>query len=191
MGFFRSNEQFTERRNKKRGDPFNRSFTSVLNLFGRPILLGCKEMAWWLSESEGVSEAEARVITATLEIEILFYVISLFGRWVICFYSLQTNEPEEDTQIADGTSNRASSLHFVFISRFTASTTWQFADYPYTTGTQKAAKISNKNSQGITKRLSFHYLLTNSCHRISTNGKAPPHSHINLQHPTISQYTVR
>ena len=69
MGFFRSNEQFTERRNKRRGDPFNTSFHSVLNLFGRPILIGCKEMARWLSQSEGVSEGEARVITATLEIE--------------------------------------------------------------------------------------------------------------------------
>ena len=69
MGFFRSNEQFTERRNKKRGDPFNRSFNSVINLFGRLTLIGCEEMAWLLSESEGVSEAESRVITATLEIE--------------------------------------------------------------------------------------------------------------------------
>ena len=28
-------------------------------------------------------------------------------------------------------------------------------------------------------------LFTNSCDHISTNGKAPLHSHINLQHPTI------
>jgi len=67
--FFRSNEQFIERRNKTRGDPFNRGFNSVLNLFGRPILIGCEEMAWWWTEVEGLSEAEARVITATLEIE--------------------------------------------------------------------------------------------------------------------------
>ena len=52
-----------------RGDPFNRGFNSVLNLFGRPILIGCEEMAWWWTEAEGLSEAEARVITATLEIE--------------------------------------------------------------------------------------------------------------------------
>ena len=71
---------FTERRNKKRRDPFNRSFNSVINLFGRLTLIGWKEMAWWLSESEGVSEAESRVITATLEIEKSLYVISLFGR---------------------------------------------------------------------------------------------------------------
>ena len=69
MGFFISIEQFIERRNKGRGDVFNRSFNSVINLFGRLILIGCKEIAWWLSESEGVSEAEVRVITATLEIE--------------------------------------------------------------------------------------------------------------------------
>ncbi|XP_044171347.1 uncharacterized protein LOC114952154 [Acropora millepora] len=35
----------------------------------------------------------------------------------------QTMEPEEDTQIAGSTSNRASSLHFIFISRCTVSTT--------------------------------------------------------------------
>ena len=53
----------------------------IINLFGRLILIGCKEIASWLSESEGVSEAVARVITATLEIEkSYFYVISLFGR---------------------------------------------------------------------------------------------------------------
>ena len=69
MGFFISKEQFTERRNKNRGDPFDRSFNSVIYLFSRLILIECKEIASWLSESEGVSEAEARVITATLEIE--------------------------------------------------------------------------------------------------------------------------
>ena len=69
MEFFRSNEQFIERRNKTRGDPFNRGFNSVLILIGRPILIGCEEMTWWLTEAEGLSEAEARVITATLEIE--------------------------------------------------------------------------------------------------------------------------
>ena len=55
----------------KRGeDPFNTSFNSVpINLFGRLFLIGWKEMAWWLSESEGVLEAEARMITATREIE--------------------------------------------------------------------------------------------------------------------------
>ena len=49
----------------KRGkDPFNTSFNSVpINLFGRLLLIG------WLSESEGVLEAEARMITATREIE--------------------------------------------------------------------------------------------------------------------------
>ena len=69
MGFLISNEQFTERRNKKRRDPFHRSFNSVIYLFSRLILIGYKEIASWLSESEGVSDAEARVITATLEIE--------------------------------------------------------------------------------------------------------------------------
>ena len=101
------------------------------------------------------------------------YVISLFGRWIICFYSLQTNEPEEDTQIADGTSNRASSLHFIFISRCTVGTALQFAGYPYTKGTQKAAKISNKNSSfnwvhslhtGSMNASHSTNLFKNSCH---------------------------
>ena len=65
MEFFRSNEQFIERRNKGRGDPFN----SVIYLFSCLILIGCKEMARWLSEAEEVSGAEARVITAILVIK--------------------------------------------------------------------------------------------------------------------------
>ena len=69
MGFLRSNEQFTERRNKRRDNPFDRSFNSVIYLFSCFILTGCREMARWLSEAEGVSEAGARVITATREIE--------------------------------------------------------------------------------------------------------------------------
>ena len=32
-------------------------------------MIGCKEVARWLSEAEGVLEAEARVMTASLEIE--------------------------------------------------------------------------------------------------------------------------
>ena len=54
---------------RARRDPFNRSFNSVIYLFSRLILIEYKEIASWLSESEGVSEAEARVITASLEIE--------------------------------------------------------------------------------------------------------------------------
>ena len=33
-------------------------------------------------------------------------------------------------------------------------------------------------------------LLTNSCDHISTKGKVPPHSHINLQHPTIPLFDL-
>ena len=36
---------------------------------------------------------------------------------------------------------------------------------------------------GINKRLSSINLFTNSCHHISTNGKAPPYPHNNQQHP--------
>ena len=57
------------KKTKKEGDPFNRSFNSVISLFSCLVLFGCKEMARWLSEAEGVSKAEARVMTTTLEIE--------------------------------------------------------------------------------------------------------------------------
>ena len=62
--------------------------------------------------------------------------------------------------------------------------------YPYSAGTQKAAKISNKNSSsnwehslhtGLMNASHSTNLFTNSCDRIS---KAPPHSHINLQRRT-------
>ena len=78
-------------------------------------------------------------------------------------------------------------------------TTWQFAAYPNTTQTQKAVKISNKNSSfnwvhSIHKELTnaslSTNLFTNSCHHISTNGKAPLHSHINQQHPTIPLFAL-
>jgi len=87
----------------------------------------------------------------------------------------------------------------VSIFIFTPTTSLHFAGYPYTTETQKAAKVSNKNS-------SFNWLLsiltelmnashstnifTNSCHQISTNGKIPPHSHMDLQHPTIPLFAL-
>ena len=69
MGFFTFNEQFTERRNERTGDPFNRSFNSVIYLVSGLFLIGCKEVARCLSEVEGVSEAETKVIAAILEIE--------------------------------------------------------------------------------------------------------------------------
>ena len=69
MGFLRSNEQFTERRNKRRRDPIIEPLNSVIYLVSCLILIVCKEMARWLSEVEGVSEAEGKVITAILEIE--------------------------------------------------------------------------------------------------------------------------
>ena len=74
----------------------------------------------------------------------------------------------------------------------TPTTTWLFEGYPYTTGIQKALKISNKNlSTGYTSYASLSTnLFTNSFDHISTNGKAPLHSHINLQHPTIPLFAV-
>ena len=38
-------------------------------LFSCLILIGCKEVARWLSEAEGVSGIEAKLITATLEVK--------------------------------------------------------------------------------------------------------------------------
>jgi len=64
--------------------------------------------------------------------------------------------------------------------------------YSYTRGTQKAAKISNKNSffnwvhSLHTELMNTSHstnLFTNSCDHISTNGKAPLHSHINHNNP--------
>ena len=37
---------------------------------------------------------------------------------------------------------------------------------------------------------SMYAHVTNSCHHISTNSKAPPHSRINLQHPSIFLFTL-
>ena len=89
---------------------------------------------------------------------------------------------------------RPNQLRAILIFLITPATALQFAGYPCTTGTQKPQKISNKNSSFnwvhsiIMRSMNAPhstYLFTNSCHHISTNGKAPPHSHINLQHPTI------
>ena len=64
--------------------------------------------------------------------------------------------------------------------------------YPYTTGTQKAAKLSNKNSffnwvhSLHTELMNASHstnLFTNSCNHISTNGNALLHSHINHNNP--------
>ena len=72
------------------------------------------------------------------------------------------------------------------------TTTWLSAGYPYTRGTQEAAKISNKNSffnwvhsLHTELRNASHStnLFTNSCDHISTNGKAPLHSHIHHNNP--------
>ena len=83
----------------------------------------------------------------------------------------------------------------------TPTTTWQFADYLYATGTQNAAKISDKNSSlnwvhsihtGSRNASHSTNLFTNSCHRISSNinGQAPPHSPINQQHSTIPPFAL-
>ena len=55
-------------RNKRRGDAFERRLNPA-QLFSCVIMIGCKEVARWLSEAQGVSEVEARLMTATLEIE--------------------------------------------------------------------------------------------------------------------------
>ena len=58
-----------EKEGKGRGNLFNISFNSVIYLFSCLVLIGCKEVTRWLSEAEGVSGAEAKVITAILEIK--------------------------------------------------------------------------------------------------------------------------
>ena len=82
---------------------------------------------------------------------------------------------------------RPNQLRAILIFLITPNTTWIFAGYPYTTGTQKASKISNKNSPFNwvhslhTELMNASHstnLFTNSCDHISTNGKAPLHSHL-------------
>jgi len=85
-------------------------------------------------------------------------------------------------------------LRAILIFQITPTKTWQFAGYPYTTGTQKAAKVSNKNSSFnwansiLTGSMNASHSTnppTNSWHHTPTNSQAPPHSHTNPQHPTI------
>ena len=89
----------------------------------------------------------------------------------------------------------------ILIFPITPTTTWLFAGYPYTTGTQKAAKISNKNSffnwpwaHSLHRELmnASHSTnsFTNSCDHISTNAKAPLNSHINHNTPQFL-YSLR
>ena len=87
----------------------------------------------------------------------------------------------------------------ILIFLITPTSTWLFAGYPYPSGTKKAAKISNKNS-AFNWEHSLHTELmnashstnvfTNSCDQISTNGKAPIHSYINLRHSTIPLFAL-
>lgn len=76
----------------------------------------------------------------------------------------------------------------------TPTTTSQFPGFLYTTGTQKGAKISNKNLligcalSAPDQRTPLIRLISSQshavpCHHIATDGKAPPYPHINQQHP--------
>ena len=77
----------------------------------------------------------------------------------------------------------------ILIFLITPTTTWQFAGFPYTTETQKAAKISNKSAYFnwvhyiLTKSMNATHLFKNSCHYVSTNGYAPPHCQITYNTP--------
>ena len=85
----------------------------------------------------------------------------------------------------------ASSIYLI-----TPTRTWLFAGYVYTTETQKAAKISSKNSS-LNGVHSLHTELKNASHstiiysQISISGKAPLHFHTaNLLHPTIPLFAL-
>ena len=68
----------------------------------------------------------------------------------------------------------ANKMRTILIFLITRTTTWLFASYPYTTGTQKAAKISKKNS-------SFNWV-----HSLHTELMNAPHPLIYLKiHVTI------
>ena len=84
-------------------------------------------------------------------------------------------------------------------SRHSNTPTTTVCALSYTTGTQKAAKISNKNSSfnlvhslhtGLVSASHSTNLFTNSCQHISTNGKTPSHPHINQQHSTIPLFAL-
>ena len=86
----------------------------------------------------------------------------------------------------------------ILIFPITPTTTWLFAGYPYTTETQKAAKVSNKTSffnwvhSPHTELMNASHStksFTNSCDRISTNSKILLHSH-KPQHPTIPLFSL-
>ena len=90
------------------------------------------------------------------------------------------------------TQMRPNQSRAISIFLITPTPTWLFAGYPYTTGTQKAAKPSNKNSffnsvhSLHTELMNASHspnLFANSCDHISTNGKAPLHSHIKHNTP--------
>ena len=91
---------------------------------------------------------------------------------------------------------RQNQLRAILIFLLTPTTTWQFAAYPYTTGTRRAAKISEKIHfqlgtpylHRINECLTAISLFANSCHHITTNGLALPHPHKNQQQPTISLF---
>ena len=91
--------------------------------------------------------------------------------------------------------------HFIIYSFYAAlSAHYNLRGIHTLAGTQKVAEISNKNSSfnwvhsirtGSMNVSHSTNLFTDSCHYISTNGKAPPHFHLNLQHPTIPQVEAR
>ena len=93
---------------------------------------------------------------------------------------------------------RLKKLRANLIFLITPTTTWLILGYPYTTETQKVTRILKKNSSsnwihsihaGSLKDSHSTNLFINSCHHIS-NGKASPHSHINLQHHKIIPFAL-
>ena len=96
------------------------------------------------------------------------------------------------------TQMRPNQSRVILVFLITPTTTRLFAGYSYTKGTQKAAKISNKNSffnwvhSLHTELMNASHstnLFTNSCDHISTNGKARLHSY-KPQQPTILLFAL-
>ena len=63
-----------------------------------------------------------------------------------------------------------------------------FVDHHIAFKTNSSFNWAHSIHTGLMNASHSIYLFTNSCHRISTNGKAPPHSQINQQHPKISLF---
>ena len=92
---------------------------------------------------------------------------------------------------------RQNQLRAILIFPIIPTITWQFALSLHHESTKSRKNLEQKfiyelHSIHTESMNAFHSinLFTNSCHHISTNGKAPPHPHKNQQHLTIPLFAL-